>query len=302
MPSPPDLHHRVALSAPLRALLVSFCVLTLLGVLGLFVGASHTDEAFAWTIAPPVAAAFLGAGYGAGSLLVFLILRRATWEQARWGLSSVLLFVILTTAATFIHFDRLHLPGTTPAATAAAWFWLAVYVALPPGMAVCLLREERLQRRSRVSGTPRSESTRGQPSLFTGFLIAQGVILGAAGTALFVVAAPLVERWPWALTPFAGRVTAAWLLAFALAAFLAARAHVSALAPGTYAYAAFGVLELLVVVLHRDDIRSGAASVVYVVVAIWVLLTGVWGGWLARADTPGSDRDSPTSEELSGPL
>lgn len=272
---------RPRLSALLRFLLAAFVVLTLLAVIALLVRAEHTDGGFAWTIAPPLAAAFLGAGYGAGCLLVSMILLSATWEQARWVLWSVVLFVTLTLVATFIHLDRLHLPGTTPLATGAAWFWLVVYVLLPPGMAFGLLREERIQRRSHVPGAdPRSRSS-DQPPLFTGFLLAQGLVLGAAGLALFVVAEPVVDRWPWALTPFVSRVTGAWLLAFALAALLAAREKVSNLNPACLAYAAFGALELLAVALHTEDLRSGLPSVLYVGVAVWVALTGAWGARLA---------------------
>ena len=271
---------RVPLSPVLRSALGAFVVLTLLAVIALLARAEHTDEGFAWTIAPPLAAAFLGAGYGAGCLLVTMILRGATWEQARWVLSSVLLFVTLTLVATFIHLDRLHLPGTTTLATSAAWFWLVIYVALPPGLAFALLWEERLHRRSGGAGPPRMPT--GQPALFTGFLLVQGLILGAAGTALFLVAAPVLERWPWALTPFVARVTGAWLLAFALAAFLAARVHVSLLNPATIAYAAFGALELLAVALHADDLRSGVPAVLYVAVLAWVVLTGTWGARLGR--------------------
>lgn len=286
MPNPPVLLERVPLSPLLRGLVSAFAVLTLLAFVALLVGAEHTDEAFAWTIAPPLASAFLGAGYGAGCLLVVLILRSGTWEQARWVLSSVLLFVILTSIATFMHLDRLHLSGTTGVATSAAWFWLAIYIVLPPVMALGLLREERGHRHSRVLGPSQTGATTGQPRLFTQFLVGQGVLLGVAGLALFVVASPLVDRWPWALTPFVSRVTGAWLLAFALAAFLAARAHVSVLVPSTLGYATFGALELLAVVLHSNDLRSGAATILYVVVAMWIVLTGAWGSWLAMVPRP----------------
>ena len=61
-------------------------------------GASRTDEAFAWTIQPPLAAAFLGAGYASGCVLVLLTLRAGTWSQARWPLLTILVFTVLTLA------------------------------------------------------------------------------------------------------------------------------------------------------------------------------------------------------------
>src|SRR5687767_11274093 len=45
----------------MRRLLILFSGLTLLAFVALFLGAGQTDRYFAWTINPPVTAAFLGA-------------------------------------------------------------------------------------------------------------------------------------------------------------------------------------------------------------------------------------------------
>ena len=66
--------HRVLLPA-MRGLLGVFSVLTALAVVALFLFPSRTAELFAWTIQPPLTAAFLGAGYAAGCTLVLLSLR-----------------------------------------------------------------------------------------------------------------------------------------------------------------------------------------------------------------------------------
>src|SRR5829696_9210561 len=58
--------------AGMRALLGAFAVLTALATIALFVLAENTKETFAWTIEPPLTAAFIGAGYGAGFVLVGL--------------------------------------------------------------------------------------------------------------------------------------------------------------------------------------------------------------------------------------
>jgi hypothetical protein len=268
------------LDGPTRALLVGSAILTALASVALLVGAAHTDEAFAWTIMPPLAAAFLGAGYGAGVVLVVLTLRAGTWEQARWPLASVFTFVVLALIATVLHLDKMHLPGPTVLGTSVAWLWLAVYVVVPPLMTTIMVRAERGYRRTHTrSGT----TTRA--SAFTVALLAEGAVLGAAGVALFVQWSPVIDHWPWLLTPFVAQVTGAWLTAFALAAFLASRIDASLLGPGTIAYATFGGLELVALALHTDDVREGAGTVAYVVLAVCVLLTGLWGASRAQSTT-----------------
>ena len=119
------------LDRPTRYLLVGSAVLTALASFALLVGAAHTDEAFAWSIMPPLAAAFLGAGYGAGVVLVVLTLRAGTWEQARWPLASVFTFVVLALIATVLHLDKMHLPGPTTLGTAVD-LWGAFGGPAPP--------------------------------------------------------------------------------------------------------------------------------------------------------------------------
>ena len=231
-----------------------FGALTALAVLALFVGASRTDEAFAWTIQPPLAAAFLGAGYASGCLLVLLTLRAGTWRQARWPLATILVFAVLTLVASLLHLDRFHLPGETPLATAAAWLWLAVYVVVPVGMATVMVVEER---RTKATGAAGRRGALGSPWWFTSSLRVQGVVLGAAGVALLLGVDPVVSGWPWDLTPLVAKVTAAWLLAFAVAAAMAVREDVAQLGPASAGYLTFGVAELLAVAVYADDLHGG---------------------------------------------
>src|SRR3712207_2430555 len=127
----------------MRALLVVFGVLTFLAVAALFVRPETTDRYFAWTIKPPVTAAFLGAAYLAGCTLVVLSLRAVAWAHARAAVVTILVFTVLTLVATIAHLDRFHLQVERPAARAAAWFWLAVYVSVPVVMVVLLALQQR---------------------------------------------------------------------------------------------------------------------------------------------------------------
>ncbi len=297
--------HPDALTRPTQMLLVLFGVLTALGVLALLVGATRTDRSFAWTINPPLAAAFCGAGYGAGLVLVVLTLRADRWSQARWPLATILVFTVLTLIASLVHLPRFHLSSPLPLAVAAAWFWLAVYVVVPLGIAaVMVLEERRFRAPSRhgpaaakaapasaaASPAPRREAAAAGPSavsappqsVFSAFLLVQGVLLTVTGTLLYLNVAPVLAAWPWTLTPLVAMVTGAWLISFGVAALFASRVDISTLGPATAGYTTFGALQLLAVVLYRGDFRPGAAATAYLVVAAWVGATGAWGWWMAR--------------------
>jgi hypothetical protein len=66
-------------------LLLAFAVLTTFATITLYVLSDRTDQLFAWTIQPPVTAAFLGAGYGAGLIAVLLSLRIRRWRPVLCG-------------------------------------------------------------------------------------------------------------------------------------------------------------------------------------------------------------------------
>ena len=139
--------------AGMRALLGAFAVLTALATIALFVLAENTSETFAWTIEPPLTAAFIGAGYGAGFVLVGLSLRDPVWANSRVPVLTIFVFVVLTLVATVLHRDRMHFDddfgGLDLLAKGAAWFWLAVYIVIPVAMAVLLVRQERTPGRTR---------------------------------------------------------------------------------------------------------------------------------------------------------
>jgi hypothetical protein len=278
--------HGSATPRAARRLLQVFCALTAAGFVALFILAPDTSEYFAWTIQPPLTAAFLGAGYGAGFLLSVLCLRAPGWAHVRLPFVTITAFTGLTTVATALHLDRLHLrtPGTGPVAEPAAWLWLVVYVVVPVAMTVVLVRE--------ASGRTSPRATSGRepagvalPGWLAALLAVEGLAMGLAGVVLFVAPATGATWWPWPLTPFTGRAVAAWLLAFAWAAAASvARRDLADLRPATLAYTAFGALQLLALVRFAGDVdASGARPAVYVALLVAVTVTGALGWWLGRS-------------------
>ncbi|MGY1694308.1 hypothetical protein ACI8AD_01155 [Geodermatophilus sp. SYSU D00766] len=276
----PTADRRRELLPVMRGLLLVFSVLTALGFTALFVLSTRTDESFAWTIQPPVTAAFLGAGYAAGFTLVVLSLRDPVWAHSRVPVLTILVFTLLTLVATLVHADRFHFAAEfadSPAlARGAAWFWTAVYVLIPLGILVALVFQER------APGTdpPRRFPV---PAVLRAALAVESVVLFAVGAAISVAPSSAETLWPWTLTPLTGRVVGAWLVAFGLATALAALAgDLERMRTAAIAYAVFGALELLVVLLHREHVAwDRPVAWCYVAAAVAILLTGAAGWRLA---------------------
>jgi hypothetical protein len=265
---------------PMRALLVVFGVLTLLAVAALFVRPETTDRYFAWTIKPPLTAAFLGAAYLAGCTLVLLSLRAAAWAHARAGVVTILVFTVLTLVATLAHLDRFHLQAGGAAARAAAWFWLAVYVSVPVVMVVLLAVQHRTQ-----GGHP--DRAQPLPVWLAAALAVEGGVLFAVGAVLFVRPGTLTA-WPWALSPLTSRAVGAWLVSFGLAAGLAvAERDLPRLRAPAVAYLVFGLAELAALLRYAGTLAWGSPGAwVYLAFLLLVTATAAAGVHLTSRSRP----------------
>jgi hypothetical protein len=263
------------LSSATRGLLVGFVLLTALATNQLYVLSTHTDAYFAWTIKPPLTAAFLGAGYAAGLVLVLLGLRARAWAEARIAVVTVAVFSALTLLATVLHRDRFHFGVDGAVARFAAWFWLGIYIVVPVALAVLIV----LQQRQSGVDPPRRDPV---PIWLAGAFAVQGLIMLVVGVALYVAPSTARTLWPWPLTPLTARAVAAWLIAFGVAAVLTlVERDISRLAAGAVAYTVFGVLQLLALLRYGDVGRwDSPAGIVYLVVLISVVPVGATGCWL----------------------
>ena len=263
------------LSPAMRGLLVGFVLLTALATNQLYILSAHTDSYFAWTIKPPLTAAFLGAGYAAGLVLVLLGLRAQAWVEARIAVVTVAVFSALTLLATVLHRDRFHFSAEGSVARFAAWFWLGIYIVVPLALAVLIVLH---QRRPGID-PPRRDPI---PLWLAGAFALQGLIMLVVGVALYVAPSTARTIWPWTLTPLTARAVAAWLVAFGVAAVLTlVERDLSRLAAGAVAYTVFGVLELIALLRFGEVGRwDTPAGIVYLVVLISVVPVGAAGCWL----------------------
>lgn len=254
-----------------RLLLLAFAGLTLLATCLLLGLAPRTDTLFAWTIQPPLSAAFLGAGYGAGFVMSVLAYRSRSWAEARVAMVAVLIFTVLTLIATVNHLHRFHF-GAAGIALLAAWIWLLVYVVVPLALFVVVVRERRVH-------PPSPRSSRALPRWLAVLLAAQGGLMAVVGVVLFVAPSLGAALWPWPLTPLTAQMAAAWLVALGLAAALSLREPVPArLRVLTIAYCVFGVLQLVALAAYGGAVDwSSPGAAVYVVTLVAVLVTGCAG-------------------------
>ena len=276
-----------------RLLLLIFSALTLLAFVVLFILSGSTDRYFAWTIVPPVTAAFAGAAYASGCLLVLLGLRAQRWAELRIPYVTIVIFTVVTLASTLLHLGRFHFRSPVISAQIAAWLWLTVYIVVPVLMIIMLVRQER----DRVQGTESSDVER--VPLPRGLRIAlaiQGAVMFAVGALLFILPALQAVLWPWQLTPLTARSVAAWLVAFGFAALLGVRRNnLNELKISVWAYGLLAVLELAVVARFFSSLRwQSPATWLYVLVLISILVTAVVGLLASRSHsaTPGAGRPS----------
>src|SRR5215467_9307672 len=167
------------LAPGMRWLLFTASVLVLLAGIQLFVFTGQTSHFFAFTIANPLAAAFLGAAYWAAIPIEALAGRQAAWANARIAVPAVLVFTVLTLAVTLTHLGQLHLGARFAAGTRAVTVaWIAIYVAVPALMVILWLRQVR---------TPGADPPRaaGLPGWLSVLLAAQAAVLAGVGVALF---------------------------------------------------------------------------------------------------------------------
>jgi hypothetical protein len=259
------------LTGELRAVLWLFAALALIAGVLLFGLSEDTDRFFSWTIGPPLTAAFLGASYWAACVLITWTARQRLWAWARATMPPVLVIAVLLLVATLIHLDRFDMDSVF------GWFWLIVYLIVPPALVILLVRQ------LRVPG-PGSVGSRPLPSMLRLVLVLQAATMLAVGVALFAAPADADAIWPWTLTPLTARAVGAFLIGFGVAALDAAVENDLVRFEGAaLAYGALGLLELLALAIHSSDLTGATSdSWIYIAFLVSVAAVGGYASALAR--------------------
>ena len=226
-----------------------------------FVLAERTEEYFAWTIEPPLTAAYIGAGYFASVALVVLAAGARDWAHARAAIPSALVFSGLVLLATGVHFERFH--DDRP----ITWAWVAIYITVPILLVVFGWRESRAARQDppRAAPLPRWASV---------VLAANAAVALPLGTALFAAPGTFDAAWAWPLTPLTGRVIGAFLVALGLvAAHSALERDWQRIRPVAAMFALYGAFELANVARYSGTFDWGDARA-WLHVAFFTALLG----------------------------
>ena len=229
-----------------RAGIWVLAILAALNGLFLYFVPGRGDTDYAWAIQPPVNAAFIGAGFLAGTLATGLVLAFAT----RWRTFSTLpiaLWVLATSllVATIVHEDRFKFDYFP------TWVWTVVYAGVPLAVPYLVWRQRRNA----------DEAPAADPRLRTVRVVSAvlGAGLLAGSIALFAAPVELGEHWLWPLTPLLARAVAAWYALFGtmlISCAVGMRRRADAIIP--YAtLACWSVLLLLLPLLHPDDVSGG---------------------------------------------
>jgi hypothetical protein len=234
--------------------------------LPLVVLTTQTATTFAWTIEPPMTAAFLGANYWSSALLAILAARETLWARGRVSVSVALAFAPLTTIATFLHLDQFHLD------TVYGWFWVVAYTIYPVQLGYFLMK----QLRTRGIDPPRERTL---PAWVKVILALHALVLIPLGVALFLLPDRVGELWPWALPPLSARAASAWLIAFGvLAAHAIVENDFARVRSAMLGYPFAGAMHTLMLVRFSEDVRwEEAGALVYVGFIVSFFVLGAWG-------------------------
>jgi hypothetical protein len=249
----------------LRSPVISPLTRFLIGVPLVFL-TTMTAQFFAWTIVPPMTAAFLGANYFASALLALLAAREILWANGRIAVSVSLAFAPLTTVATLMHLDLFHLD------TFFGWFWVIAYCLYPPQLIYFVSKQLKVQ----GTDPPRGSSL---PVWVKAILGVQAVVMIPLGIAMFVAPISVGTVWPWALTALTGQVVAAWVLAFGvLAAHAIYENDFARTRPAMLGYSFLGAMQVLMLARFHDDVRWGSPGAwIYVAFLASFFVLGFFG-------------------------
>ena len=225
---------------------------------------------FAWTIQPPLTAAFLGAGYFSSFLLEFLASRETEWCKGRIAVPAVFIFTTLTLVATLLHVDRFHFnsPG----------FFAFSGLVLVGHLRYCSPSDAADQcRTNAMKGVDSARSTTlGLPIHFA--LGAQSIVMLGLGVGLFVAANPVAKFWPWMLTPLTSQAVGAWLIGTGVFALHSVWENdTKRIRSGMLSYTALAVLQLIALARYSSYVDWAKSSGwLYLLFTISILLVGIY--------------------------
>jgi hypothetical protein len=230
----------------------------------------HTEQYWAWTIALPISAIFIGASFLATAVLFGWGLQQREWIRVRAVVAGGPLVTVGLLVATLRHVDQFH--------GVAGFVWIEAYVFAVPAFFLGALHQ------LSIPGTDRPVEEH-LPAWLRGALGMQAVLMLAWGVLLFAFPGRAGDVWAWPLTPLAAEVIAAWLLGIGgSAAYIAIRGDRADMPGPALSYVVLGCVWLAGAIAGGDAFHNSLDAALYVAFAVSVVLVGLAGATLSHRE------------------
>ncbi|HKE78552.1 MAG TPA: hypothetical protein VKB54_04560 [Solirubrobacteraceae bacterium] len=251
----------------IRAFLWVAAPLAFLGGAQVTLLSEHTETYWAWTIALPISAIFIGASFLATSVLFAWGLGQREWIRVRAVVSGGPFVTLGLLIATVRHVSEFH--------GAVGVIWVEAYVFAVPAFfaAAC---HQRL-----VLGRDRPVEARLPPWL-RGALGLQALVMLVWGVLLFARPHHASAVWAWPLAPLAAEAIAAWLLGIGgSAAYIALRGDRADMPGAALSYIVLGAIWIGGAIFAGGAFHNGRDAVLYIAFAASVIAVGAAGAFLS---------------------
>jgi hypothetical protein len=227
----------------------------------------HTETHWAWTIALPISAIFIGASFCATSVLFAWGLQQREWIRVRAVVSGGPFVTVGLLVATLRHVGQFH--------GAVGVIWVEAYVFAVPAFLAAAVQQLTVPGRDR----PVEERL---PGLLRAALALQAAAMLAWGILLFSRPHHAGAVWPWPLAPLSAEAIAAWLLGIGgSAAYIALRGDRADMPGAALSYIVLGAIWIGGAIFAGDAFHSGVDAVLYVLFAVGVIAVGAAGAVLS---------------------
>jgi hypothetical protein len=207
---------------------------------------TRTKQLFAWPIAPPMTAMFIGASYVNGVIFFSAVLLGKKWHRVWAPHIGVFLFATLLLIATFLHWDRFTQGHPV------FYVWVFIYVVAPILTPWALLRnlpEDRHLPDERDAVVPFALRV---------IWVISGILFLIAAVYAFVEPTWLIPHWPWKATPLTMRVMMGFYSMLGVAVIAVLREpRWSAWRIGLIGVIAWHSLVVLGAFLRQGDFKNG---------------------------------------------
>jgi hypothetical protein len=247
----------------IRAFLWVATPLAFLGGMQVTLLAEHTETYWAWTIALPITAIFIGASFGATAVLFAWGLQQREWIRVRAVVSGGPFVTVGLLVATLQHVSEFH--------GAVGVIWVEAYVFAVPAFFAAAVQQLMVPGRDR-----RVEEQ--MPSRLRVVLGLQALVMLAWGILLFARSHDAGAVWAWPLAPLAAQATAAWLLGIGgSAAYISVRGDRADMPGAALSYIVLGTIWIGGAIFAGGAFHNDLDAVLYIAFAVSVVFVGVVG-------------------------